>query len=1533
MQLTGALTKYRDEFPLASEFKKSLNELDWRQLYEIMHHSKNTGWDAEDMAFIMNKPIEILHPSWWDWSSFDKDDRRVKLYSTTGEQVTFYGQDVYIASFVYAIVFIGKSGDRRDDFKNSFYTKAHYKFIKRGLKPIVDSSGAKISIKFPDGNVFDGDGDGIGLLSIFGIWKPRKSNQPHISIDGTNVVLSGNDLSWSLVSTDPSEKGNVKQTDHLRPNLFRGTQWRKNHLARTNWHVFAKEAVSNLRLRFGTGEIPDAIGVLLGNWKEEDIFKQKVNARMDEMVKDHPFKLHPGWSDVKAVDKDGKTYFQERKKFWSNEDIDKDEADQIRKSITSYVGLYHAFGPQHRDWDKRVPIVVRQQDDIPVAGGGYRALDYEHKIGHSFAKEFQFRGVEIKDIWSEEINHYSLISLLNLNKHLKTTPYGTHSDYKTLLGQPFGDHSSTGGDIRIDQFSEIVMKNGVPYDTYGGSVKTGADASWYGSEVQWHHNTAHYAAAMSGKWHKTIPNQVDGIDGKDFQQIQNFYLTTRGSNQKNWIKVLYTKGEKEFGFKSDTLFLLLRRVWDNLKIHLEDEFLPIMNDINAIEKYYGYQLTVKQVYEQFVDMCAEALALQFLTFSFTLEVMKFYISMVDFSPDEWASSGMRKVSLDALEKAAEAAKKADKQAFDQNAGDAAKDSELAVLTAEEVQERQKFLKQCALLMNLERCKIVYQKEFIKGKRPLRYTLNRQSVVHTLDVENNSDRASIVNKIVTSPAELLEAFMASTPDIQSALVPKIRLFKVFNELDGSLAQIEFSFPRFYHPDDKRYNLNSYIEKGTLFRGGTGGIKSFNWKFEGTTPATARNDIEAELVLFFDNFGELLKTRTNDDLFDGNGKSRPYRFIDLLLLGDTDKEFSITNYDPKNYRIKVDVGWVIRKDKQFNDIVRARGFFSDKNENKINEALRLMNKSYYLNMVDHDLNFKDDGSVEVKIVYRAYLETAMKTSNLDALMTPQLMREKTAIKEEYDAIVNDPVLCKDPKSKKMFEELITTYNAIEINHKKRSHQSIVQRLVEKERMHYCLLDKADTTSFKRTGFFSGVPHITWPGSMKVDKNSKITVQAKTQAIGDDLINKDVFLDSSLAKFDSISTSPDDSQELVTFFYLGDLINVILDCFVDPKDEKGKVHPHLRNTKILLSSLNYIDTQRHLKNINISEIPIATEFFFEWMNDNVIKIKKRSYPVGLFIRDLCNKLVVDLLMEKCLNREETKQIHFHTMPIAALGFEKDKNFYDPFDQMPRILGSNHVNISSVYYDSVYEGDGLLPLQTEIPNDKIRGMFNYFLVHPVTDDKANDKTGDYYEDSAEGVHHLSVGMDRGIVKSIKFTKTDIQYLREARYFNHGSDGLAQLSAVYKATIEMVGNTLFYPGMEIFIDPRHLAGAEFDPTDPESTANTLGIGGYHLITRVQNTIAPGKFTTTIEALFVYSGDGGSQSFWEGKEGDEFFIQEPLAKKKNSLKINTINDSCGRITFIRQQNFLLGVTDLENYQTFDEAQILDVYSKKRGGGK
>ena len=246
--------------------------------------------------------------------------------------------------------------------------------------------------------------------------------------------------------------------------------------------------------------------------------------------------------------------------------------------------------------------------------------------------------------------------------------------------------------------------------------------------------------------------------------------------------------------------------------------------------------------------------------------------------------------------------------------------------------------------------------------------------------------------------------------------------------------------------------------------------------------------------------------------------------------------------------------------------------------------------------------------------------------------------------------------------------------------------------------------------------------------------------------------------------------------------------------------------------------------------------------------------------FIRDLLNNLVVDALIEVCLNRNYNKSFRFDTTTITSNG-----------DKLSNIATLTAPIIS------LQDNSNIFPMTAESETGEpvnISDLVSFVVIMPTYNTVTNDGTGQYGEDIDKGVYHFEIGVDRGILNDVKFSKIDMEYIREARYLQTaGVDGLMQLGAVYKATLNLFGNTLFYPGMLIYINPFGLGGNEFIPSNPFSIANKLGLGGYHLVTRVNSIISNGAFKTTLEAMFVYPGDGQTRAITQGEMQDKKMVE------------------------------------------------------------
>ena len=132
----------------------------------------------------------------------------------------------------------------------------------------------------------------------------------------------------------------------------------------------------------------------------------------------------------------------------------------------------------------------------------------------------------------------------------------------------------------------------------------------------------------------------------------------------------------------------------------------------------------------------------------------------------------------------------------------------------------------------------------------------------------------------------------------------------------------------------------------------------------------------------------------------------------------------------------------------------------------------------------------------------------------------------------------------------------------------------------------------------------------------------------------------------------------------------------------------------------------------------------------------------------------------------------------------------------------------------------------------------------------KKPDKDGNY-----------SLPFQSAVVKSIKFTKKNDDYLREARYSSRNLGLFAQLTSVYSATVTLQGFCSFlFPGQTVYID----SGIGSEALTEGSLANTLGLGGLHVITGVTHKIElKDNSLTGIKTSFdaIFSFNNAAKSF------------------------------------------------------------------------
>ena len=244
-------------------------------------------------------------------------------------------------------------------------------------------------------------------------------------------------------------------------------------------------------------------------------------------------------------------------------------------------------------------------------------------------------------------------------------------------------------------------------------------------------------------------------------------------------------------------------------------------------------------------------------------------------------------------------------------------------------------------------------------------------------------ASLVSKVNSrfdqkAKGRGLNSFLGITPAQRSALVPKIQLYavKYNNKEDPSGHEQELVF--------KDWTQKSSIDKIMKSRAGRGegaGLVKFSYEFDGKDPATTENLIKASLTLLFTDFNVItrpirgLTSKERKAFKSGKSGKRSTkenakpRYLDL-----------VTRYTPDNpnsvfTKLKAIIGWSVPDDVPDGTVASStlKKYIRDGH----------LDMHLILYMTGHDLNFREDGRIEMTVDFRAAIENTLANTDILAL----------------------------------------------------------------------------------------------------------------------------------------------------------------------------------------------------------------------------------------------------------------------------------------------------------------------------------------------------------------------------------------------------------------------------------------------------------------------------------------------------------------------------------------------------------------------
>jgi hypothetical protein len=280
--------------------------------------------------------------------------------------------------------------------------------------------------------------------------------------------------------------------------------------------------------------------------------------------------------------------------------------------------------------------------------------------------------------------------------------------------------------------------------------------------------------------------------------------------------------------------------------------------------------------------------------------------------------------------------------------------------------------------------------------------------------------------------------------------------------------------------------------------------------------------------------------------------------------------------------------------------------------------------------------------------------------------------------------------------------------------------------------------------------------------------------------------------------------------------------------------KKNPEADTIKPMLGPIAFNDPKSGQSIIaNLADVPISLNKFLEWFNKNVVAQGKQEYILENFLRDTIKDLIHAALGEGCFPGTGYPAPE-PSVTVSSIPVAKSG------DSGSKIPMGSRLNIDQV--------------QTSAPTSykDANKLDQYVYVYAYTFGLSN-LNGDREADHQRGIYHLQVGADRGLVKKIGFSRIDDPHLAASRALSVKCD-LRHLRENYKAKVDMIGNSLFKPGQTIYINPTLAGGA--DPQLTQTVADALGLGGYYVITKVGGELSNGGFNTSIEAIW----ESGRQS-------------------------------------------------------------------------
>ena len=707
---------------------------------------------------------------------------------------------------------------------------------------------------------------------------------------------------------------------------------------------------------------------------------------------------------------------------------------------------------------------------------------------------------------------------------------------------------------------------------------------------------------------------------------------------------------------------------------------------------------------------------------------------------------------------------------------------------------------------------LYEKNSGFGSKINNSKLRGTASVHR--IVGNYTVPNFVPKIMSkSKLNLYKDFLNLETKKVTALVPHVKLYKVEQR----------SNKPFYFPNSSEMmDIHRLLQPGASM-GGVG-LKNFSMTFQGKDPFTRDKNIVCNLSIFMDS-AELLFRPPPPGFAPLAELITISRNKFVPLKEGLSKQVSSDQVNRAHaHEIAVDVGYSI------DDV---SGLFSMEERS----AIKNTNMFLRLNLTDHSININRDGTAELKASYIGRVSGVLADTTYNALFqSPDFLAIASAFSEkqdEADSQVNNTDRKKAQEDLKSEIKKETTTRLRSIFEYLDGNIKTVKD-IKNSRIHNIYATK------KNIAEYLDFVNMDSPGA---DLGGTRKPPEETPGSGTETPDE---------KEDASEEHKFEITDLqIDYIYMADLVESFIynaKKNINTAKQLIKSDPVVSKTKkelriqALQDSLRELSTFKvlfgsiviPLKNnsavsVNLADVPISLSLLQKYFFERIQQTYATKYTINNFLEDLVGK-IYPMLFREHLYRDAPNMSIDSTVKTMMLCGEKTQ-------KLSHSAGSD-VDIRDLP-DFLKNRNSLRRKKDDID------CFVVF-VEPSSDDSVG-LSGNVLQDTRNGVYHINLSKDRGLLKNISFSQVSQRFRREALMLESVSL-YDELKMPYNANIEMVGNNLFLPGSTIYINPSSIGFG--DPRNKRSSSARLGIGGYYVITSVTTTFNNGVLSTNMEAIF-----------------------------------------------------------------------------------